>query len=46
MRMLTTLIALLSVTALMACTSPDDSSGQPRRGQAGPYIGGGAGVGF
>jgi hypothetical protein len=46
MRMLTTLIALLSVTALMACTSSDDGLEQPHRGQGGLYIGGSAGVGF
>jgi hypothetical protein len=46
MRMLTTLIALLSAIALTACAGSDDGSEQPHRSQAGPYIGGSAGVGF
>ena len=45
-RTLTILVAVLSVIALTACGGAGDSSGQPHRNQAGPYIGGRAGVGF
>jgi hypothetical protein len=40
------LAILLSVIALSACSGSDDHSEQPHRNQTGPYIGGGAGVGF
>jgi hypothetical protein len=46
MRMLTILIAALAVISLTGCGGSDDGSGQPRRGQSGPYISGGGGVGF
>jgi hypothetical protein len=46
MRMFTLLVAALSVIALTACNGSTDDSGQPHRGQAGPYIGGSAGAGF
>jgi hypothetical protein len=46
MRMLTIFMAALSVIALTACATPDSGDGQSHRGQAGPYINGGAGVGF
>ena len=46
MRMLAILIAALSVLALTACSQSGDDSGHPRRGQAGPYIGGGAGAAY
>ena len=46
MRMLTILIAALSLIALAACSRSDDDTGQSRRGQAGPYISGSGGVGF
>jgi hypothetical protein len=47
MRMLAaTLIAVLSLIALTACPGSSDDSGQPHRGQAGPYIGGRGGVGY
>ena len=45
-RMLISLVALLSAIALTACTAPDDGSEQPHHGQTGPYIGGAGGVGF
>jgi hypothetical protein len=46
MRMLSVLVVALSVIALTACSGSGDDSGQPHRGQAGPYIGGSGGVGF
>ena len=47
MRMLTILIAALYVIVLKACSgSGNDSSGQPHRGQTGPYIGGSGGIGY
>jgi uncharacterized lipoprotein len=46
MRMLTILVAALSVIALAACAASDGGDGQARRGQTGPYIGGSTGVGF
>ncbi|HEY0184596.1 MAG TPA: hypothetical protein VGC09_17485 [Rhodopila sp.] len=46
MRIFTILIAALSVAVLSACGSAGDGSEQSRRNQAGPYIGGSAGVGF
>jgi hypothetical protein len=46
MRLFAILIAVLSVIALTACSAPADDSGQPRRGQAGPYIGGSGGFGY
>jgi hypothetical protein len=46
MRTFTILVAALFVIALTDCSESADDSGQPRRGQAGPYIGGSAGVGF
>jgi hypothetical protein len=46
MRTFTILIAALFVIALTACSTPPDDSGQPRRGQAGPYIGGSGGFGY
>jgi uncharacterized lipoprotein len=46
MRMLTILVAALSVIALAACSESANESGQARHGQTGPYIGGSGGVGF
>jgi hypothetical protein len=46
MCMLAILVAAISVIALTACAPPADDSGQPRRGQAGPYIGGSGGFGY
>jgi hypothetical protein len=46
MRMFAILIAALSVIAPTACSQPADDSGQPRRGQSGPYIGGSGGFGY
>ncbi|HET6608815.1 MAG TPA: hypothetical protein VFG62_19225 [Rhodopila sp.] len=46
MRMFIILVAALSVIALAACSGASDSSLQPHRGQAGPYVGGSGGVGF
>jgi hypothetical protein len=46
MRILPVLAAALSLIALAACGGSDDGSGPARRNQAGPYIGGAAGVGF
>jgi len=46
MRILTILVAVLSVIALAACSGSADDSGQPRRGQTGPYIGGNGGIGY
>jgi hypothetical protein len=43
MRMLTILVAVLSMLTLAACSGAADDSERPHRG---PYIGGGAGVGF
>jgi hypothetical protein len=39
-------MAALSVIALTACAESNGGDGQAHRGQAGPYISGGAGVGF
>jgi hypothetical protein len=41
-----TVVAALCVIALGACSGSDDGSEEPHRYHAGPYIGGGAGVGF
>jgi uncharacterized lipoprotein YehR (DUF1307 family) len=46
MRTLTILVAVLSVIALAACGGSGDDSEQSHRNQAGPYVGGSAGVGF
>jgi hypothetical protein len=46
MRVLMILVAVVSGIALTACGVSADGPGQPHRNQAGPYIGGGAGVGF
>jgi hypothetical protein len=46
MRMLTIVIAAMSLIALTACAAPDNGDGQAHRGQSGPYISGGAGLGF
>jgi hypothetical protein len=46
MRIFAILLAVLSVIALAACGGSGDGSEQPHRNQSGPYIGGGAGVGF
>jgi hypothetical protein len=46
MRMFIILVAALSVIALTACSPPADDSGQPHRGQTGPYIGGSGGFGY
>jgi hypothetical protein len=46
MRMLTILVAVLSITFLTACANSDDGSGQSHRGLSGPYVGGGGGAGF
>jgi predicted small secreted protein len=45
MRLLTILVVALSL-ALTACSGTGDGTDRPSRGQSGPYIGGGAGVGF
>ena len=41
-----TLVAGFCVIALADCSGSDERSEQPYRYQAGPYIGGGAGVGL
>ena len=41
-----TVVAALCVIALAACSGSDDRSEQPHGYQAGPYIGGSAGVGL
>jgi hypothetical protein len=46
MRIVRTIIIGLSMIALTACSGSDDRSEQPHLYQAGPYIGGGSGVGF
>lgn len=46
MRLFVVLALILSVMTLAACGGSGDDSGQYRRGQSGPYVGGGAGVGF
>jgi hypothetical protein len=46
MRMVTILIAALSVIALVACSGSDNDSAHLRSGSAGPYIGGAVGAGF
>jgi hypothetical protein len=43
LRVVTILVVVVSLIALTACGDSDDRSQQPHRG---PYIGGGAGVGF
>jgi hypothetical protein len=46
MRIVRIIIVGLSMIALAACSGSDDRSEQPHHYQAGPYIGGGSGVGF
>ncbi|MEA2739025.1 MAG: hypothetical protein QOH05_2332 [Acetobacteraceae bacterium] len=45
-RVVTIFLAAFLVIGLTACAGSDNGSQQPHRGQAGPYIGGGAGIGF
>jgi hypothetical protein len=46
MRILTTLAAVLSLIALIACSNAGNGSEQSNRNQAGPYLSGGGGIGF
>jgi uncharacterized membrane protein YgcG len=45
MRLLATLLAVLSLIGVAACSRSGDDSGQARRSQSGPYIGNGDGGG-
>jgi hypothetical protein len=46
MRVLTMIVAALSIMALAACAASDENAEPTHRNQTGPYIGGAAGVGL